>query len=43
MQTIKFLQNNHIRLNNKTYKGYHIGDIPKMINKVNQSGLTTKV
>ena len=29
MQTIKFLQNNHIRLNNKTYKGYHIGDIPK--------------
>ena len=29
MQTIKFLQNNHIRLNNKTYKGYHVGELPK--------------
>ena len=29
MQTIKFLPNNQIRLNKTTYKGYHIGDIPK--------------
>ena len=28
MQTIKFLPNNHIRLGNKTYKGYHIGELP---------------
>lgn len=29
MQTIKFLPNNHIRLNNKTYKGYNVGELPK--------------
>ncbi len=29
MQSIKFLKNNQIRLGSKTYKGYHIGDIPK--------------
>jgi len=29
MQKIKFLPNNQIRLNNKTYKGYTIGELPK--------------
>jgi hypothetical protein len=29
MQTIKFLPNNQIKLSNKTYKGYTIGNIPK--------------
>ena len=29
MQTIKFLPNDQIRIGTKTYKGYHIGDIPK--------------
>ena len=29
MQQIKFLQNNKIRLNNKVYKGYTIGNLPK--------------
>jgi len=29
MQTIKFLPNNHIFLNNKTYKGYKVGELPK--------------
>ena len=28
MQQIKFLPNNHIRLGNKTYKGYHVGELP---------------
>ena len=28
MQKIKFLPNNHIRLGNKTYKGYHVGELP---------------
>jgi len=28
MQTIKFLPNNQIRLGNKTYKGYHVGELP---------------
>ena len=28
MQSIKFLKNNQIRLGSKTYKGYHVGDIP---------------
>ena len=29
MQQIKFLPNNNIRLGDKLYKGYTIGDIPK--------------
>ncbi|GAF79144.1 unnamed protein product, partial [marine sediment metagenome] len=28
MQTIKFLPNNQIKLSNKTYKGYHVGELP---------------
>ena len=28
MQQIKFLPNNHIRLGNKTYKVYHVGELP---------------
>ena len=28
MQQIKFLPNNHIRLGKKTYKGYHVGELP---------------
>ncbi len=28
MQKIKFLSNNQIRLNNITYKGYTIGNLP---------------
>ena len=36
MNTIKFLQNNNIRLNNKTYKGYHIGDIPNSFGFIEQ-------
>ncbi len=28
MQQIKFLPNNHIRLGTKTYKGYHVGELP---------------
>ncbi len=29
MQTIKFLPNNQILLNNKTYQGYKVGELPK--------------
>lgn len=28
MQTIKFLPNNQIKLANKTYKGYTVGEMP---------------
>ena len=28
MQKIKFLPNNQILLNNKTYQGYHVGELP---------------
>ena len=28
MQNIKFLTNNQIKLNNKTYQGYHVGELP---------------
>ena len=28
MQQIKFLPNNHIRLEGKTYKGYKVGELP---------------
>ena len=28
MQQIKFLPNNHIRLEGTTYKGYHVGELP---------------
>jgi len=28
MQQIKFLSNNQILLNNKTYQGYYVGELP---------------
>ena len=52
MQQIKFLPNNHIRLGKKTYKGYHVGELPpKLLSStmktqtkmVSANGLTTKV
>jgi hypothetical protein len=29
MQQIKFLPNNHIRIEGTTYKGYKVGELPK--------------